>query len=178
MDYLRIFVALLDDHGVAVQAVATAALAIITWTYVKRTSDIARATRESAEQQARLARLMEKDLTFRIRPYLRFKPLGGEARNPLVSIVNDGPGIAAEIKLFARYFPKKREDEIAVENYLPSGRTAKFGLRLLDDEGDYEIEIVCTDSAKLNVYLFLWGSDEKLKDFRATPRLTAAAPED
>jgi len=55
--------------------VSVFALVAATWAtivYVKRTADIARATRSNAEQQARLADLMLQDLLFRTRPHLRF----------------------------------------------------------------------------------------------------------
>lgn len=160
----------LNQNAGAVQAISTAAIVLLTlvlvgatiW-YVKQTSDIARATRENAAEQARVADLLRRDLETRVAPFLRYVPLSGPSPMTKGKIQNSGPGAALWIRTKVTFLPSGREVGIHSQDYLPVDEEASVELARETDEGDYMIEIRCTDSAAMKSYYFRWSSAGKLE---------------
>lgn len=152
--------------------VAVVVAAIATVIYVLKTADIAQATRETSREQARVARLMEFDLRFRTTPHLRYKPIGGEASRPAGFIVNEGIGMALDVRGKVRLIPSDREVEIASIPVLEA-RTdpgVKIGFTRQSSEDAYVVTLTCTDSLELNDYCFEWDNSPRLLSRVVTPR--------
>lgn len=167
----------LNENAQAIQAVAAVlsfvaliVVVIATVWYAKRTADIAQASRESANQQARVAELMEKDLRFRVAPFLKYMPLGGLAREPKGAINNEGRGTALDLKALFRFIPQGRQKVIETPRLLEASQQVPANLVRQQNEDKYVIEISCTDSAKLNHYWFQWNNDGSYADHKIEPR--------
>lgn len=126
--------------------------------YVRQTADIAKAARESAIGQGHLARLMEKDLQFRVQPYLRYEPQASSAGNPEGQIRNEGNGAAVNVRVSVYANSSGREFEILrIPALAPRpDRVERTIFTAAPNEHDHSIRIVCTDSLELNEYFFEW----------------------
>jgi hypothetical protein len=165
-DKVQAFAGVMSFLAVVVAAYATVL-------YVQKTSEIVCATRSSAEQQARVAKLMEQDLRLRIAPHLRYEPLAGHANVPEAHIRNAGSGVAVEIR--------------ATVSFVPSGHTINLNLvpSVLEPRHDhaervwfnneptstgYSVLLTCKDSLRSNDYQFKWNQAGKLIDSSVVPR--------
>jgi len=140
--------------------------AIATVVYVRQTADIAKATREGADQQKNLARLMEKDLQFRVQPHLRYESLPCTANKPEGQIRNEGSGAAVDLRVWAEVVPSDRNVEILRIPVLAPrhDRVEHTIFNLTPNETDYTVNITCTDSLKFNEYHFKWNRNGQLLD--------------
>jgi hypothetical protein len=143
-------------------AVVVAALATIL--YVQETADIARATRETAREQARVARLMEQDLRLRVQPHLRYEPKSSPQSNPSAYVRNVGSGMAVDIKASVRFDPGGREVPLYVPQMLEprDDHVETVSFKLEAGETSYIVVLKCTDSLGLCDYSFEWNSGGKI----------------
>lgn len=159
--------------------IAVALAAVATIIYVRETSDMASAARESAKEQARVATLMEGDLRVRIAPHLRYEPLGGT--NPTAQngrVRNAGLGMAASIKGFGivagnriplqRLSPQLEPRHDHVEEVWFSTETRPT---------EYSVLLTCTDSLNLTDYSFEWNQWGILLRYSAEPHSDGSSGE-
>ena len=138
--------------------VAVAGAAVATIIYVKQTSEIAQAARESAKEQSRVAALMESDLRVRIAPLLRYEPLPCVMTRPEANIRNGGSGAAFDVKGVALY-----SDRRVSLNGVPPVLEARYDHTVRvwyvnEPQAPHTVLLTCTDSLGLNEYSFEWTS--------------------
>lgn len=137
--------------------VAVVVAAIATVVYVMKTADIAQAASASAEQQARVADLMEKDLRFRIAPFLRYVPQAGDTNRPSGLVLNTGRGVAVDLQASFHILPGGRKGTLEVPMLLEPEREAPVRFVRNPGEGQYAVLLRCTDSVGFNEYTFEWS---------------------
>lgn len=149
---------------------AVAIAAIVTCFYVIETRDIANATRENAQAQTRIANLMEKDLTFRVMPYLRYEPDpgGSPANHPRALISNLGRGTALHVTAMAKCSDGDKDLLTVPALETQEKKFVEFSLSPTD--GGFFVAIKCTDSVNLNDYSFSWNNAGQLVEWKSTPR--------
>jgi hypothetical protein len=140
-----------------VAAAAVAAIAAVG--YLMETSEIVKTTRQAAEQQARVAAIMEADLRFRIAPNLQFRLLGGPTSDEPAQIENIGRGVAVDAAGLVTYLPTKRTQRIRLDQWMEPNKPLNFRIGRMPSESGYEVEMSCTDSTGSNTYCFRLGAD-------------------
>jgi len=145
----------------ALSFIATALAALAAWGYLKETAEVVKATKNSATEQARVARVMEADLRFRIAPNLQFRPQGGSIASRPAEIVNIGRGVAVGATGKVTYLPTNREQILKLDNWFEPQQTVRISIGQQPDEVGFKVEMSCTDSAELNSYTFRQDGDER-----------------
>jgi len=145
--------------GSVMSFVAAAVAAIAAVGYLMETSEIVKTTRQAAEQQARVAAIMEADLRFRIAPNLQFRLLGGPTSDEPAQIENIGRGVAVDATGLVKYLPTKRTQRIRLDQWMEPNKPANFRIGRAASESGYEVEMSCTDSTGSNMYCFRVAAD-------------------
>ena len=144
----------------AMSFVATALAALAAWGYLRETADLVKVTKKAALEQARVTRIMEADLRFRIAPNLQFRPQGGSTADRPADVENVGRGVAVETEAKVIYIPSNRVQILKLDKWMEPNKptTVKIGQR--PDESGFMVEMRCSDSAGLNKYIFTQDLDQ------------------
>jgi len=159
--------------GSVMSFLAVVVAAYATVIYVHKTSEIAAATRTSAEQQARVAGLMEQDLHFRITPHLRYESLGASGFRCEGQVRNNGTGTAVEIKGEAILVGSGKTQSL---HLLPPAleprhdHVQRVWFDIEPTSTGYSILLSCTDSLYLKNYRFKYNESGLLLEFLVVPR--------
>src|SRR5689334_20555235 len=86
-----------------VNSFAAFCLLLVTTAYVLVTAKILDTSAHNVRQQAELAEMMKKDLRVRIAPSLRWRSLGGATSALPCVVMNEGPGIAINVRGTLKY---------------------------------------------------------------------------
>jgi hypothetical protein len=153
-------------HVMQLAAAIVAAVAAIIYTGV--TIWMVFVMRAAAEQQKRVAELMEADLRSRTSPNLFFAPQAGSVHNRRGTLKNIGKGTATNVRYRVTFQPTNRVAEASLGHWLEPGMEATFniGLDQASNETRYAVEVDCDDTIGFAHYTF--GANE---DVNREPRI-------
>lgn len=140
--------------GSVMSFIAAAVAAIAAVGYLFATSEMVAAVRVSAEEQARVARIMEADLHYRIEPHLQFRILGGSVSDMPAVVENIGRGVAKDVIGIVTYRPSQRKQELPLRGWIEPNKERRVKVGQQTAETGYSVELSCTDSVGLTRYNF------------------------
>jgi len=157
--------------GSVMSFIATAIAAVAAVGYLIVTFDMIKVMKAAAEEQARVTRIMEADLRYRITPHLQFNSLGGTVDNQPGEVHNIGRGVAEEVTGVVTYVPSDRQQELQLPGWIEPNKCRNVRTHQRPNETGFSVRLSCTDSVKLNTYVFIRYPDGRI-DIKSEPRQT------
>jgi len=124
----------LIDTAQAIQIIISFVLVLITAIYVKRTSDIAQATRQQADASVKMAEEMRNTMS----PYITIRWGGGNSNSKTISahLENEGYGSALNLTCYLSYKGVDFNSKLNWSNTFPKGE--KYSLSLDSENFDFK----------------------------------------
>jgi hypothetical protein len=141
-------------------------LLLVTTAYVLVTAKILDTSAHNVRQQAELSEMMKKDLRVRITPSLRWRSLSGTTSALPCVVVNEGPGIAINVRGTLKY-----SSQIVNDLHLPNAIAVNHEQKLsINANNVQEIELSCDDSLNIAKYRWRYGFNGDLISYDAIPQ--------
>jgi hypothetical protein len=130
------------------------------------TAKILDTSAHNVRQQAELSEMMKKDLRVRITPSLRWRSLSGTTSALPCVVVNEGPGIAINVRGTLKY-----SSQIVNDLHLPNAIAVNHEQKLsINANNVQEIELSCDDSLNIAKYRWRYGFNGDLISYDAIPQ--------